>query len=77
MNAYQIMTTFCDAVSILEITCKLPVICAVSDGASSNRKFYKMHGFMDDALSEVVYRSINLFAEESRYLYFLQIHLVL
>ena len=37
MNAYQIMTTFWDAVSILEMTCKLPVICAVSDGASSNR----------------------------------------
>ena len=33
MNAYQIMTTFWDAVSILEMTCKLPVICAVSDGA--------------------------------------------
>ena len=77
MNAYQIMTTFWDAVSILEMTCKLPVICAVSDGASSNRKFYKMHGFMDDAVSEVVYRSINLFAEESRYLYFLQMHLIL
>ena len=77
MNAYQIMTTFWDAVSILEMTCKLPVICAVSNGTSSNRKFYKMHGFMDDALSEVVYRSINLFAEESRYLYFLQMHLIL
>ena len=77
MNAYQIMTTFWDAVSILEMTCKLPVICAVSDGASSNRNFFKMHGFMDDALSDVVYRSINLFAEEPRYLHFLQMHLIL
>ena len=70
MNAYQIMTLFWDAVSILELTCKLPVICAVCDGASPNRKFFKMHEYMDDALSEVVYRSINLFAEEDRYIYF-------
>ena len=54
MNAYQIMTLFWDAVSILELTCKLPVICAVCDGASPNRKFFKMHEYMDDALSEVV-----------------------
>ena len=66
MNAYQIMTTFWDVVSTLEMTSKLPVICAVSDGASTNGNFFKMHGFMDDALSEVTYPSIYLFAEESR-----------
>ena len=47
MNAYQIMTMFWDAVSILELTCKLPVICAVCDGASPNRKFFKMHEYME------------------------------
>ena len=70
MNAYQIMTLFWDAVSILELTCKLPVISAVCDGASPNRKFFKMHEYMDESLSEVVYRSTNLFAEEDRYIYF-------
>ena len=70
MNAYQIMTLFWDTVSILELTCKLPVIFAVCDGASPNRKFFKMHEYMDDALSEVVYRSINMFGEEDRYIYF-------
>ena len=53
MNAYQIMTMIWDAVSILELTCKLPVIWE----------------YMDDELSEVVYRTINLFAEDPRYLF--------
>ena len=39
-------------------------------GASPNRKFYKMHGFMDDAVSEVVYRTVNLFAEDYRFIDF-------
>ena len=57
--------------SIVEMTYKLPVICAVSDGASANRKFFKIHGFMDDAVSEVVYHTINLYADkELWYIYF-------
>ena len=37
------MGRFWHAVCILEDTCNLHVIAAVSDGASSNRSFYKMH----------------------------------
>ena len=70
MTAHQIMSLFWEAVAILELSCKLPVICAVADGNSSNRKFFKMHGLMDDALSNIVYRSINLYAEDESFLYF-------
>ena len=37
VTAYQIYTTFWKAVSILELTCELTVIAAVSDGAPINR----------------------------------------
>ena len=38
IKSYQIMSTFWRPVSILELTCQLKVIAAVSDGASPNRK---------------------------------------
>ena len=70
VTAYQIMTTFWEAVAILELTCKLPVIAAVSDGASCNRKFYKMHDMLDGkGGADVVHRTINLFALD-RYIWF-------
>ena len=70
MIAYQIMPTFWEAVPILELTCKLQVIATASDGASPNRKFYRMHEQMsntDD--SSVVYRTINLYSP-GRYIRF-------
>ena len=42
LTSFQIMPLFWKAISILEITCKFPVIVAVSDGASPNRRFYKI-----------------------------------
>ena len=42
-TAYQIMSTFQEAVAVLKLTCKLQVIVTVSDGAFSNHKFYWMH----------------------------------
>eukprot|EP00794_Sanderia_malayensis_P015485 gene15485-17063_t len=70
VTAYQIMTTFWEAVAILELTCNLPVIAAVSDGASSNRKFYRMHELSDGAgSSDVVHRSVNLYAPD-RFIWF-------
>ena len=57
LRDYTMMVLFWDAVSILEITCHLKVICATCDGASVNRKFFKCHEHMDDNLSEVVYMS--------------------
>ncbi len=70
VTAYEIMTTFWEAVAILELTCQLPVIAVVSDGASSNRKFYRMHDLLDGKeTGEVVHRTINLFASD-RYIWF-------
>ena len=63
------MLTFWRAISILEDTCNLLVIAVVSDGASSNRDFYKMHNMMDGTNNQVVYRTINLYAPE-RYIWF-------
>ena len=64
------MTTFWKAVSILEITCTLPVITVVSDCASCNRKFYRMHEPLDDLNTrDVTYRNINLFAP-NRWIWF-------
>ena len=65
------MSTFWEAISILEYTCNLPVIAAVSDGASQNRTFYRMHtGLHDHPDADVVYKTVNLFAAD-RYIYFI------
>ena len=72
VTAHQIMLTFWRAVAILEDTCQLPVIATVSDGASSNRAFYRMHRMLHQSVDsdiEVVHRTINLFAPE-RYIWF-------
>ena len=62
VTSFQIMTTFWKAVLILEITCTLPLITVVSDGASCNRKFYRMHEPLDDLNKrDVTYRTIDLF----------------
>eukprot|EP00794_Sanderia_malayensis_P014505 gene14505-16014_t len=64
------MTTFWEAVAIQELTCNLPVIAAVSDGASSNRTFYRMHELLDGAgSSNVVHHSVNLYAPD-RFIWF-------
>ena len=56
------MTTFWKAISILEITCELPVITVVSDGASPNRKFCSLHALLGELnTKDVTYRTINLF----------------
>ena len=69
--SYQIMCTFWRAVMILENTCNLCVIAVVSDGASCNRSFIKLHRSMSKANADVVYRTINLY-HPSRYICFLQ-----
>lgn len=42
-SSAQIYLTFWKAVSILEIQCNLKVVATVADGASTNRRFVKMH----------------------------------
>ena len=69
VTSFQIMTSFWKAISVLEITCKLPVITFVSDGASPNKKFYSLHAPLDELNSkDVTYRTINLF-ERKRYIW--------
>ena len=70
VTSYQLMPLFWEAVSILEWTCKLPVIASVCDGASPNRKFFRMHATLAQSPGKpVVYRSVNIFAP-SRFLWF-------
>ena len=53
IKSYQIISTFWRAGSILELTSQLKVIAAVSDGASPNRKLYKIHKFMDPLIGNI------------------------
>ena len=70
VTADQIMPLFWDAVCILEVNCNLWVIAATSDGASPNRRFYRMHKAMDGGTDkDVCYCTVNLFARH-RYIYF-------
>lgn len=71
ITAAQLMPIFWEAVCILETTCNLWVIAATSDGASPNRRFYRLHSDLDgNADSDVCYRTVNLFAPH-RFIYFL------
>ena len=55
------MSNFWQAVSISEVTCNLYVTATVSDGASANNNFYKMHSMLDNKIdANVVSRIINL-----------------
>ena len=57
---------------ILENTCNLCVIAVVSDGASCNRSFIKLHRSMSNiAEVDVVYCTVNLY-HPSLYICFLQ-----
>ena len=68
-TSYQIFPLFWDdAVVILEGTCNLKVIIVVSDGASPNRKYYRVHHHLQldqDPDCDIVYRTSNLFFPES------------
>ena len=70
ITAAQLMPLFWEAVCILETTCNLWVIAATSDGASPNRRFYRLHKPLDgDADGDVCYCTVNLYAPH-RYVYF-------
>ena len=70
VTSAQLMSLFWEGVCILETSCNLWVIAATSDGASPNRKFYRLHKGLDDAPGkDVCYRTINLHARH-RYIYF-------
>ena len=43
VSSFQLLPLFWKAVAILEMTCSLKLIACTADGASSNRKFVKLH----------------------------------
>lgn len=70
ITSFQLMPLFWEAISVLEVSCNLWVIASTSDGASPNRRLYRMHKPLDgDAGSDVCYRTINLYAPH-RFIYF-------
>ena len=70
ITSYKLMPLFWEAVGVFEMSCNLWVIASTSDGASPNRRFFRMHKTMDDnANGDVCYRTINVFAPH-RYIYF-------
>ena len=70
VTSAQLMPLFWEGVCILETSCNLWVIAATSDGASPNRKFYRLHNGLDGgAGKDVCYRTINLYAPH-RFIYF-------
>ena len=69
-NSYQIFTLFWKAVSLLE-NINLKVIAVTADGASPNRKFFRMHKQIDGGSDQtVVYRTKNLCSKDERFIYF-------
>ena len=61
VTSTQLMPIFWEAVATLELLCNLWVIATTSDGASSNRRFFRLHKELDGmAGKNVTY--FNLFA---------------
>ena len=72
VKAIQLFPLFWKAVGIVEDNSNLQVVVVTSDGASSNRTMYRMHLQMEEVKfnDSVVYRTINRFAFEKRFIYF-------
>ena len=75
-TSIQLFTLFWKAVGILEENVQLKVVGATSDGASPNRRMYRMHLHMTRVENanndvDVIYRTLNLMAGEERYIYFI------
>ena len=66
LTAEQLFPIVWEAVERIEAA-GLKVLCVVADGASTNRKFFKMHGVTN---SEITYKTPNIFTSENRSLYF-------
>ena len=63
VTSTQLMPIFWEAVANLDLLCNLWVVATTSDGASSNRRFFRLHKELDGmAGKNVTYRVINLFA---------------
>ena len=68
--AFQITPIFWQAVKYLERT-NLKVIAATADGASQNRKFFRMYKYLcGDSGADVIYHTKNIPTKETRFIYF-------
>ena len=74
-TSYQMFPLFWKAVGICEMQCDLKVVAATCDGASPNRKLFRMHADMTEEEDiqpvDVTYRTLNLFSSEKRFIYFI------
>ena len=70
VTSIQLVSLFWEAVFILEKNCNLWVIAMTSDGASSNRSFYRMHRKLGNSDTDISYRTINLYARY-RFIFFI------
>ena len=64
------------AVAICETQCAIKVVTATCDVTSANHKFFGTHfgithGNELNADTDVLYRTINFFSEDKRYIYFI------
>ena len=69
----QLFPIFWRAVALLEITCNLFVVATTADGATANRRLFKMHEEMGDVShdndKDVIYKVLNMYATD-RYIFF-------
>ena len=71
VTSFQLYPIFWKGVAILELQVNLKVIAATCDGASQNRKFFRMHPKADDNNSDVMYKTKNVYAKDGRSLWFI------
>ena len=70
IKSFQLMPIFWKAVCYLEHI-NLKVVAATADGASPNRRFFKMHkSLAGNSGREVIYRAKNIYAKDNRFIYF-------
>ena len=70
ITAHQIMPIFWKGVCYLE-QINLHVVAATADEASPNRRFFKMHKFLQgDSQATVVYRAKNIHSKDHRFIHF-------
>jgi hypothetical protein len=70
VTSFQIMPLFWRIVAVLEVSLNLHVCAAVNDGASPNRKFFRLHSKLAKEVDcDVVYKTPNIYAP-SRFIFF-------
>ena len=70
VTSFQIMPLFWRTVAVFEVSLILHLCAAVNDGASPNRKFFRLHSKLSQGLDcDVVYKTPSIFAP-SQFIFF-------